>query len=234
MKNLLFLILVHGCHLSRAENWMPISEIKTGNAKTVYMNQSDCEKISPCVDVTGKDVATHDVVIENVDDTTRPIYAAKSDIWICDGETDCYNKLAVKTCPSEKFVNAEFTEVYCTSVVGYEQKEVEVLQENPTKVAAKLADIQKGAQVAELQATGDRKRKIGSSLISMCVGYLDSKNLTLEQSVALMTSLKPIIDFASVGRVDLAKIQIQAYVPDATFTQEFKDLLLWEINRQGF
>ncbi len=118
------------------------------------------------------------------------------------------------------------------------QQPVTVLQKvfvvNQSKLAAKMVEIDKGAQITSYESTGESRRKYGSKLISITTGYTAGLNLSQQDSLALASSMNQIITLANLGRIDLAKVAIQAYVPDAYFTQEFKDLLLWDIQRNGY
>jgi len=109
-----------------------------------------------------------------------------------------------------------------------------VLVENPTKVAEKQDKITKANQVQVYEFDGAQRRTFGQKLINITTGFTGALNLSAQDSLALATSLNQIITLCTIGRIDLAKAAIQAYTPDQYFTQEFKDLLLWEINRNGF
>lgn len=109
-----------------------------------------------------------------------------------------------------------------------------VLVENPEKVSAKLDAINKGLMVSEYERIGSQKRGYGQRLISITTGYTSELMLSPQDSLALAQAMAPILSFANLGRIDLAKASIQTYQPDQYFTQEFKDLLLWEIQRSGF
>lgn len=79
------------------------------------------------------------VVPKIVDDLTKPNYEAKSNITLCDGIEDCYKK-SDGLCDIDHFfvIKFDFTEVYCTKVVSYDQKEIQVIEEDTAKKLLRL------------------------------------------------------------------------------------------------
>lgn len=236
MKNLFVLfLLVHGCHLSYAQNFMPLSELKAGIAKTVYMNQTDCEKISPCVDVTGLDVATYDIANVQVDDESKPTYSAKQNIEACSDQADCQTKLQAKVCPSLKYINQDFSEVYCTQQTGFEKKEVETLVLNETK--KQLQDQIKALQQVELEAMSAAKTDMdfGRSLIVLFTGKIKLKRLDKDKRKAILGQYNELINYLSMGSIDLALDEITKLTPDGeAITEVDKSLLIQKITDAGY
>ena len=240
MKNyiglLVLIILVHGCHLSQAQNWMPISKIKNGTANTVYTQKSDCEKISECVDITGKDPATLSFGTEQVDDLAKPQYSEKSESEACSGDVACYQKLKDKTCATgQPYIDESYTEVYCASITGYEKKSVEVVALDPVKVEVKAAKQAKAALVESYRVAGKDHRAQGSEMIDIITGYLKAKKLDKAQAASMIQSFGPVITYFSIGRMDLAREGIEAYQPDGVvFTEDAKKLFLDILTDKGF
>lgn len=237
MKTLILLLfLVHGCHLSYAENWMPISEIKAGTAKTVYTQKADCEKLGECVEVSNKDLDTQKVVVQEVDDLSKPTYSTKSEVEACDGDVDCYQKLKDKTCSDgEKFIDESFKEVYCAKQTGYEKVSKDVLVLDAALVEQKAQKVAKLNLLQGYYEAGEKDAKFGQYMTRVITGYLKGKKLDKASAKALIEGFGPVITYFGIGRIDLAKEAIEAYQPDGVaFTQESKTLFLEVMTENGY
>jgi hypothetical protein len=214
------------------------SDLQSGDltGKPNYSIQGECEKIGPCVDVTGKDPSTLAVAQEEIDDLTKPVYSAKSESEACSGDVECYQKLTAKTCTTgSAFIDESYTEVYCASVTGYEKKTIDVVALDPVKVQAKADKQAKAALIESYAVAGKAHRAAGSEMIDIITGYLKTKSLTKTQAQALISAFGPVITYFSIGRMDLARDAIEAYQPDGVaFTTESKQLFLDILTDKGF
>jgi hypothetical protein len=139
MKYLLVLLFSISAH---AQNYYPIEK---PNAKTVYVDQSLCEKIeqTKCWEISKCDPAV--CKVSEVDDASKPIYI-KENIVTCKDKDDCQIVLEKQTCDQgSALINEDYTEVYCAVLTGYEKKQDVVLdpvkaQEKADREAAELAD----------------------------------------------------------------------------------------------
>lgn len=223
MKNLfIYLFLVHGCHLAYAQNWMPVSEIKAGTAKTVYMNKADCEKLGECIDVST--VKLDEVKVVPVDDVTSPKFV-KAKLVMCDGQEDCRTKLQDQTCDAGDFavINESYSEVYCAKQNGFNKKDGFEIDEE--KVATKQAkQVISGATEA-----GFNDMEKGRKVIALVAGVIKSKKLSTAQRKAYVKAMQDLIILAHVGSLDAVKEEIQNLPTDAVLTEEFKQLVLKEL-----
>lgn len=177
---LLFIQFIVVINLAHAGSFMSKGDISKNNAGqpgvTVYPLKGRCEqrKAEKCFQIDGKNLNYYAVTLVTIDDHSKPIWEAKSNITPCTDEIDCYSKLVVDYCDALgpdylAFVNEGFTEIYCTKVIGYEQMQVEQLIEDPTLKAAD--DAKEAAKVAKEAAKDAAKSRIGG-----CVALLEGSN----------------------------------------------------------
>lgn len=149
-----------------------ISETELKKALAQEPNaKAGCNKGEPCYCYDGVDFSISELkeVTEEqcVNDIEKPIWEKKSQVEKCDGEKDCQEKLLVLRCEDGRgFIDENFSEIYCTKLLGYEQKCSTVtynkLQVDPSKKAKHDADVErlKGEAQAKRDAQALRVQKI--------------------------------------------------------------------------
>jgi len=157
---LLFLI-----SFSLYANYIPVEDIGVGNSKRVFMKKKKCKKHydKKCVKVpVGYNHEYHIAIDEMVNDFEKPAYEAKSEVELCIDQESCELLLSEKTCPNLIFINAGFTEVYCTKLLGYAQKKSgkKLVVEDKTKKAAwdLLKEAKKDQEKADKKARKKAKK----------------------------------------------------------------------------
>jgi hypothetical protein len=94
--------------------------------------------------------------VDMVDDYTKPLHEPESEVEVCEGEEECRELLSKKVCPDLKYINSDYTEIYCTAFIGYDKKEELNLENDPAKLAAieasREAKEAKKAQRAQSQS----------------------------------------------------------------------------------
>ena len=170
-----------------AGNYFPVG--KVGDNKTVYKSKDKCERVEEvvCYDITGKDLRYWEVGVVNVDDLTRPIYEVKTAVTPCDGEIECGDLNTVSYCVDNgqtadhiAIINESYTEIYCTRLVGYQQKGVTRLVENASNKTA--ADAEDAAKEAE-KVSRKNKRDTRLTALVACAKASDYTNAQLKQCV---------------------------------------------------
>jgi len=183
-----YLILIFITSLCFAKAWLPKSVIESKDLrdKWVPISESLCKKHykEKCFDITGKPIQYNKVIQIEVDDTSKPIYS-KENINACNGEVDCYDAIAPACTPivntnsfatvadevcveyCEDFpehaaiVSADFTEVYCTKLVGYQKKYFDKLVEDAAlKAAYEQEKADKEAEKVAKKASKDAAKEI--------------------------------------------------------------------------
>lgn len=168
-----------------------------------------------------------------VDDLSKPIWEAESNLQYCADEQSCFKDLESFSCPSGKekiYSKVPTHRLYCTLLLGYQKKNKTILEVDPTldlayqsskqaktveavkeqMVQAKLADIQKGQKIIAIMRVGS-----------------DSKNLTKQQKKTLINTTKEVIEALNIGSLDVAKELIEGIAPDGTLiTNEDKAKIL--------
>jgi len=139
-----YLILIFIPFICNAAFYMSKSDIESFNAKdgkqtTSYPKKAKCEKVEgeTCYQSDNKTLQHFKFIQVDVDDTSKPIYEAKSNVQACEGEA-CYELITAEYCPEtyQAYVNEDKTEVYCTKIIGYKQKKVDKLVEDADLKAA--------------------------------------------------------------------------------------------------
>lgn len=128
---------------------------------------------------------------------------------------------------------ADNSEVYCTKILGYEQKAsgTKTVVENSSKKtnfeAAKSAKIAKEAAVVfALKAMNCGKRTIATLLVQNA-----SKGLTKRQIKQMNKAYRDIKELLETGSLDSAKEEIEAVVADGTLvTEADKTALIAELD----
>ena len=191
MKYLILIFITSLCFAGRG-NYLAKEFINSGDTsgKPVFRLKDKCEAHynAPCFDITGKPIAYNKVIQIELDDTSKPIYEAKSNVQACEGQADCYEKKdkpycqdmenvvgeIVNVCTSYcgqfgadliAFINAEYTEVYCTKLTGYKQKNVDALVED---AALKAAHEQEKADKETAKQLKAAKKEAAKEWIKNC------------------------------------------------------------------
>lgn len=214
------------------KNKLPLSEaqkainLEAGAGKFKCKDKPD----EQCICYDGINWHGAELVDRYVDDYDNPI-KEKQEIEECDGEADCQEKLALKTC-EEAYYNKEFTEVWCSVITGYEQKiEGKNLVNNQTKIDAyELAQAQKAqAQMAVQLARS--LRQCGENLIDQIAARNVSKQLSAAQVIEQMTTYELVDRTLSKGAMESALMEVNKITPDGIIvTQEDKDFVINGIN----
>ena len=122
MKYLILLLI----SFSAFANFIPISKVGIDSSLTVWTKKSKCEKeeSEPCIKIDENYNPEYSIAVDRyVDDLDRPI-RKRVEIETCNGEEDCISIMQAKICTEisdEKLYDAEFTEVWCSKITGYEQ-----------------------------------------------------------------------------------------------------------------
>lgn len=233
MKFYALAILFYAFYAQALPTWFPVG--KPG-ANTGYLDKTVCEakEGQECFDMEGKDGDITEVSVVQVDDLSKPIYAAKSEIEVCAGFDDCFAKQSAKVCPDLKFINAEYTEVYCTSLTGYQKKDQKVLVENPTKKANKADKADKKDKIDKLADKGADDVEFGKRILTAIVGRIKQSNEAQAVKDATFGNLDLILKDLSYGKVLQSKTKIQAFTVDTVITQPIKNQILNEYDRNGY
>lgn len=144
-----------------------LAKVQDGTIKTVYTSEGKCKKLHvDCIEMKIESVLSdYDIQDEMIDGD--PIYSAATNSTVCSGEEDCYSKLESLVCDDEtysKFINQDYTQLYCTKILDYEQitsgKKILVL--NQAKKDARLAEkaIKDAEKAAKKAAKDAAKEKI--------------------------------------------------------------------------
>lgn len=197
---------------------------QTGFDSHWSMATCEAKESSDCVDVRGYDVRK--ITVGMVDDLDSPIYA-KQEIEACSDEVDCYDKSALKSCGhlpagTLKIVNAEFTEVYCAVISGYNQKPNGVSVDPTLEAQIDAAYAAKSAKQTALNRLQSRK-KCGEEVIEGVRLLIDSKGWDKSKYDSLKPTFDGIISYLELGQLEFAKTDAEAYAVTADVTQDDKD-----------
>jgi len=156
LKTLFLIFIASTCFAARG-NFLAGDIINSGDStgQPVFRLQEKCEAHykKACFDITSKDIKYNKVKQVDVDDTSKPIYEAKSNVQACEGQADCFEKKdkeycsdienvegeTVNVCTSYcgqfgsgliAFIDENYSEVYCTKIIGYKQKKIDKLVED--------------------------------------------------------------------------------------------------------
>jgi len=153
LKYLILIFITSLCFAGRG-NYLAKEFINSGDAtgKPVFRLKDKCEAHykSECFDITGKPIAYNKVKQIELDDTSKPIYEAKSNVQACEGQACyqliqpvCEDEVCTNYCPDtyQAYVNETQTEVYCTKLTGYQKKNIDKLVEDAALKAAYEAEL---------------------------------------------------------------------------------------------
>ena len=143
MRYVLFLLLFPS--LALADNWMRPEQLGPG-----FELKESCEIGGfYCQKVDGLNFQALKTEPELVDDLSKPIWEAKSNVQACAGLEDCQSKLSGLCIePYQPIIAENLQEVYCTRILGYEKKtQLKIVED-----AAKIAQLQQEAAAAQAKA----------------------------------------------------------------------------------
>lgn len=138
---------------AKAENWVRASDAEAGS-KAGFELKSSCEAGGhACLKADGLDLDALKVVDAQVDDLSKPLYGAASNVQACFPEESCQALIAQPgfcEAPDQPFyrVAGGGYEAYCSALLGYEKKTEKQLAEDPAKLQAK-ADAAAAAQARQ-------------------------------------------------------------------------------------
>ncbi|MBE9542511.1 MAG: hypothetical protein IMF01_09350 [Proteobacteria bacterium] len=190
-----FLILFLICFNISASQWIPLDSvgIEQVGQFNILPTKARCEKINSrsCSEIIGHyNYRTFSAADEMINDASKPKHEAASNITACVDADDCSLKLADQLCESNTghyaLINAESTEVYCTKVVGYDQK--------PSGRKIVIEDAaKKTVNDASILASDNSKKAYRDSLISILIDLDAGKTLTpVQTSKVLKHALKDL------------------------------------------
>lgn len=248
------LILLFIFTASASAGWVKQSEITGAGAKNVYLKKKYCG--SDCVKIpTGYNKNYYDLEDEYIDDPQKPIWATRSMIESCSGEdackalalskmqktpVDCVADDTRLDCQSQKctdyrtsFYNAEYSEVWCNKISGFEKKLSgrKILSRNESKKtqfetteAAKKAD-----EMA--MAAASKALDCGKKVISRMLLQNKPKSLSKAQVRNLVKTYKDIKNLLDTGSLESAREDILAVTLNPPIvTQADKDALVAELD----
>ena len=147
---------------ANAQNFMRYADFKDGLTRGFQL-QADCERGGfECFNADLDKLDEQSVVFDDVDDITKPKYAAASNITPCAAWREC-GELVTSLCAANElgfFRYLEETktyEAYCTSIVGYEQKKQPKLAENTQKKQAKQTKATEREARRAARASGEAR-----------------------------------------------------------------------------
>lgn len=209
---------------SFGENWTSISKLGTNQA---FQLKSECERVtgSECFDLGDLPQSVYSVSMIEVDDLNKPIYS-KEDVQTCIDNEDCDAKFLVILCTdnhSYPIKNYDLLQVYCTKVVGYEQKKKDVISLDSVKKSAydseQLAKAQESYENYKI-SVAIKKMDCGKRVIAKLVVLNSTKNLTTEQVAVMNGSYSTIKTLLETGSLETARINIQNAVADGSIILE--------------
>lgn len=237
MKMYLFLILIFFTLSASAGNWLNHSKIKLGSSEA-YSIKADCEAQSHelCYDMVYPS-SNYSEVNQNADDYNQPIYS-KSEVQDCISNANCDVIHEAKTCsdPQESSIkNYDLQQVYCSKLVGYEQKVIQVIALDQAKLSAweEQETIKETARQKESAIQTALKRiECGKRVVGLLIVRNSVKSLNTSQVAQINTVYAPIKDLIDTGSLVTAKEAMLAITPDGTLiTQGDKDDLVAEITK---
>lgn len=220
-----------------ASNWVPISKIQD-KSPAGYQMENDCRKTGEqCLDVGDEPeiVKLGLFSLEDVmgNDGDKPIWGSRSLISPCSGEEDCKAKALAKSCIDgrEPYYNAEYSEVWCNKITGYQQKVVgKSISIKQAELAAYKAQLQAQAQAETLINMGAKADQDCKRVLHLIGGLNLLPGRTQDQIDTMSASLEPIKQALQDGRPGKAKSMIMAIEPDGKLvTQQMKDLALSQL-----
>lgn len=237
MKFIILIILFFSFqNVFSCQNFLPLSEVVKAVNLDAGAGSVTCEQLpqEQCLCYEGINWHTAEIVDNQVDDLTKPLYS-KNEVEECSGEADCQAKLSAKECAHQDetaFTDAEFTEVWCSRLTGYEQKiEGKKLQTSSSKLATYTA-TQEAAKQKELGIQAAIKAmKCGERVKALLVVRNASKGLTKPQIKQMNQAYAEIKDLLETGSLETAKDDMIAVEADGTLiTEADKTALVAELD----
>lgn len=236
MKYLFLLLISLNCF---ASNWMPLSKIQSQSSQA-HQLESDCLKSGEqCLDVGNEpevvQLGFFSLQDAMGDDFENPIWEAESEIDPCDGESACEIANRSKACPDQysKFIDQNFSRIYCTKIIGYSQKVIgksflkdETAFNSYKTQKASAAQLEAGVNIAL------KLNQCGQRVIALMLVRNQPKGLTKPQVKQLVTTYKDIMSLLQSGSLATAKDEINAVSSDGVLvTAADKIALTQEIDK---
>jgi hypothetical protein len=256
IKLLGFIFLIIVCFPSwGADNFISLSDYTKCTAKEphrFFQEKEDCEKESSeyCISIAHSWECQYSIIEDVfIDDISRPI-RNKTDVVSCvekqntdaDGNVvnpeipACHTALNEKVCDddeAEKFINAEYTEVYCSKITGYEQKNAgKKLVIDEAKKAAHEAKVSQERSMVDAIAQAEKLQACGKKVMALMLVRNQPKELTTAQVKQLVSTYADVKGLLETGSLNSAKEEILAVVADGTLiTEEDKTALAAEVDK---
>lgn len=230
MKYLILFLIT----FTASANYVKQAELSTDSISKVWVKQSDCGQ--GCISIPfGYNKNFHKMIDEEIDDVTSPINS-KNDIEACADQAACETALALKVCTDSNetaYIDALFTELYCSKVTGYNQKlsgRKIVVEDAALKTSFESQKTQDQAKEAAIQMA-QKAMKCGQRVIAAMLIRNQPKGLTKPQVRNLVKTYSDIKDLLETGSLDSAREDIAAVVVNAPIvTQADKDALVAELD----
>ena len=161
MKNLILVSLFFSTNVFSM--WMSADDVANcgndGYKYTSYIRKQSCDKNHiDCINIfNGHNCKTDSNLDIQVDDKKRPKFS-KSNPVTCVDDNDCQTKLAAKVCVDTletaiKNLLSNPKEVYCSKQIGFFQKTIKMVREDPVRKAAWDADPSNPVNIRALRRT---------------------------------------------------------------------------------
>ena len=224
MKFLILLILTIFSLSSFAENWTSINKLGTHQG---FQLQQECERVTgqECFDLGELPDSVYSVTQIDVDDYKKPIYT-KNQVESCSDISDCDAKFVALVCiekDESSIKNYDLLQIYCSKVVGYEQKKKDVITLDSVKKSAYDSE-----QIAKSQESYEnfkisvalKKMDCGKRVIAKLVVLNSTKNLTTEQIATMNGTYSTVKTLLETGSLETAKASILGTVADGVVILE--------------
>jgi hypothetical protein len=229
---LLFSLTAH------ASNFIPVSSV-VNNTQAGYSLLADCQKASApdevCADIGNQPIKSFETYTYLADDETKPINS-KSSVEVCIDQDDCLLKIKTKVCLNDEFpIYTAELELYCTKVIGYQQKTLKSIRQSSVLLTDYLAQkALKDAEGIQEQKLQEKIKLIdaGKRVVALLNLRNEPKNLTGEQIGQMVTTFASIKGLLETGSLKTAKFLIGQVVADGTIiTEGDKTALIAELDR---
>lgn len=174
---------------------------------TNYPSKSVCESTTGEECFVTKDVEVKKFIDVEEDDTTKPIYSAKTKVSPCAGAADCYAVMGEDYCDTEpegyrSYINEEYTEVYCSKITGFNKKIVIKLVEDEVKRTQRDQAVIDRQNDQEFRRA--KKQEIGLTLLNDCVADLKNASTQLPD---VKRCLLELLKHVKINEIDKAELQ---------------------------
>lgn len=244
MKKIILLILLI---TNSFANYIPTEKVGLCESLTVYLQKSKCESVTSkvCEKIPyGYNCAFHTLQISQIDDLTKPLYEAKSNIVLCDEidqpetpgidetEIDCIAKQQAQICPDTYQVIRTLEDVYCTKVIGYTQKNgPQIVAEDATKKAAYETQKANEKAYADALAAAEKAMQCGKHVQKVLLVRNAVKTLETSDIKTIVSTYADIKRLLDSGSLESAKEEINLITADGTLiTNDDKTALVAAIN----